>query len=153
MNLPNSSFRSVESVFSAFCFLTGPASSALDLPLTPAEASPSCVEEGSWRAGAAQAEEPGVPSPPSSVGEDRGERPFPIAAPGETNAKTWQLQNEPEATSPLPRRRGQVGNVGRLSAVGILQGGCRCLFSINELSKKYPVGFNEVFGVKRNSHI
>ncbi|XP_054571293.1 ciliogenesis and planar polarity effector 1 [Eptesicus fuscus] len=49
----------------------GPASSAVDLPLTPAEASPSCVEVGGWRAGAAQAEEPGVPSPPSSVGEDR----------------------------------------------------------------------------------
>ncbi|XP_070267917.1 ciliogenesis and planar polarity effector 1 [Myotis yumanensis] len=49
----------------------GPASSAVDLPLTPAEVSPSCVEGGSWRAGAAQAEEPGVPSPPSSVREDR----------------------------------------------------------------------------------
>ncbi|EPQ11668.1 hypothetical protein D623_10029264 [Myotis brandtii] len=49
----------------------GPASSAVDLPLTPAEVSPSCVEVGSWRAGAAQAEEPGVPSPPSSVREDR----------------------------------------------------------------------------------
>lgn len=49
----------------------GPASSAGHLPLTPAEVSPSCEERGSWGA-AAQAEEPGVPSPPSSVGGDGG---------------------------------------------------------------------------------